>query len=268
MEQEIVKTFVDHRGVAYVKLNRPRVHNAFDEWMIQKITEVFIELDKDPHLRMVVLSGEGESFCGGADLHWMKKMKDFNESQNREDSEKLFEMFHTLNRFSRPILGKVSGVALGGGAGLVSICDYACATQQTLFGFTEVTLGLVPAVISSFVYRKIGESAFRSLAFSGEKFSALKAQEINLIHDVVPDPMTLEETVDAKIKIFLKAGPDAVSTIKSLFFKMKETLSHPDSSLLKELTCETIARVRTSQEAQEGMVALLEKRKPLWVRQD
>lgn len=268
MKTDWIKTLIDHRGVAFVTLNRPEVHNAFDDEMIFELIKIFNEFERDDAIRLVVLSGEGKSFCSGADIHWMKRMKEYSEEENFKDGLRLAELFETINNFTRPVLGKVGGAAFGGGAGLVSVCDYVVAVDRAKFGFTEVRLGLVPAVISPFVISKIGESKARAYFLSGMKFSAQKAYEMQLIHEVVTDKEGLNLAVERVIESFLEAGPGSVKVIKSLISKVVPLMSQVDKSReqLRDLTCQTISKVRVGTEAQEGMMSLLEKRTPCWVK--
>lgn len=255
-------------GVVVLTLDRPELHNAFNDELIETLTNKIKEFDKKDNVRLLVLTGEGASFCAGADLNWMKRMKTYSEAQNFEDSKKLSQLFVTLNEFAKPVIGKINGAALGGGVGLVSCCDYVIATEDALFGLTEVRLGLVPAVISPFVIAKIGESQSRAYFMSGERFGAIRAKEIGLVHEVVAKDK-LEEATDKVVKSFLAAGPIAAVVAKKLIFKNKEMsvkeMATTDSSLQK-YTCQTIAKIRTSDEGQEGMSALLDKRKANWIK--
>lgn len=256
-----------NNGIVLLSLNRPELHNAFNEELIEILTNKIKEFNKKENVRLLVLTGEGASFCAGADLNWMKKMKNYSETQNFEDSKKLSELFVALNEFSKPVIGKINGSALGGGVGLVSCCDYIIATDDAQFGLTEVRLGLVPAVISPFVIAKIGESQARAYFMSGERFGAQRAREIGLIHEVVTKDK-LEEATEKLIKSFLSAGPIAAVEAKKLIFKNKEItlkeMATSDSSL-QNYTCKMIAKIRISGEGQEGMTALLEKRKANWI---
>lgn len=245
-------------SVATITLNRPELHNAFNAELIKEATELFKSLSlKD--LRLVVLTGAGKSFCAGADLNWMSSMKSYSEEENFEDSKKLAGLFRALNEIPCPVIGRVNGHALGGGAGLVACCDYVIASSTALFGFTEVKLGLIPAVISPFVLSKIGESNARAWFLSGERFDAQTAKTMNLIHEVV-ELDKLDEAVLTASQRFLSAGPIAAREAKSLIFKIRLTQEVEDE------TCRRIARLRVSQEGQGGMEALLSKSKPKWVK--
>lgn len=251
-------------GVYYISLNRPELHNAFNAKLIKDLTQLFISFEQDSNIRLIVLQGEGKSFCAGADLNWMKSMVSYTEEENFKDSNDLFAMFEAINTVSVPVISKVSGAALGGGIGLVAASDYVLAADNSKFGLTEVRLGLVPAVISPFVINKIGESYARAYFLSGERFSARRAYEIGLVHDVVSQS-EIETKLESIVKSFLKAGPIASKVSKKLI----AGVSHSDKSNLPKdhssFTCGEIARLRISDEGQEGMNALLEKRKPNWM---
>lgn len=240
-----------------IRLNRPEIHNAFNDELIGKITEAFKNLSKNKEARLIVLTGEGRSFCAGADLNWMKSMVNYTEEENKQDSEKLYEMFEAIDQCPVPIMAAVNGHALGGGMGLVSVCDFALTHEKTKFGFTETRLGLIPSVISSFCMAKIGENQARAWFISGERFDASQAKNMGLVHDVC----TVEEFESKKtewIDSFLQAGPIAARAAKRLVRDIKS------ESDIKKYTCSEIARLRISQEGQEGMNALLEKRKANW----
>lgn len=261
MSYEFLKTNIDDRGVAFVTLSRPEIHNAFNDQLIKEITEAFKELEKNDKARLVVLSGEGKSFCAGADLNWMSSMIDYSMEENIADSRNLAQMFQTINNFSKPVIGKINGHALGGGVGVVAVCDYAITHEKAKFGFTEVRLGLVPAVISPFCINKIGESNARAWFMSGEMFKGKEAKQMGLIHEVT----TLEDyetRVNEVIESHLKAGPEAAKAAKDL---IKNVLSK-SSNDLETYTCTEIAKKRISSEGQEGMKALLNKEQPSWMK--
>lgn len=250
------------RGVSEVKLNRPEIHNAFNDELIAEIIDTFQSLEKDPSTLLVVLTGEGKSFCAGADLNWMKSMTNFSKEENIEDSKQLFRMFDIINNFSKPLIGKINGHALGGGVGLVAVCDYVLTHEKAKFGFTEVRLGLIPAVISPFCINKIGESHARAWFLSGELFMANKAYDLGLVHEVSPVE-NFESRFEEVLNSFLKAGPEASVEAKKLIKNVMLLDSNED-----EYTCNAIAQRRVSSEGQEGMSALLEKRSAKWVRND
>lgn len=251
-------TSMERNGVVTVTLSRPELHNAFNAELIQEATELFRTLGRGQQ-RLVVLTGAGTSFCAGADINWMRSMKDYTEEENYRDAKSLATLFHTLNEISCPVIGRVNGHALGGGAGLVACCDFVVAQDKALFGFTEVRLGLIPAVISPYVIAKIGESNARAWFLSGERFGAQGAREMNLVHEVVAAEK-LDETVEAVTKRFLPAAPGAAREAKALV-----RLVCPAPAVEDE-TCRRIAKLRVGGEGQEGMRALLEKDKPSWGR--
>lgn len=255
------KYLIDSRGVATITLNRPELHNAFNDVMITELIETFKKLEKDETVRLVILTGVGKSFCAGADLNWMKQMKDYSFAENLADSQNLAELFSVLNKLNKPTIARMNGAALGGGAGLIACCDYVIAIDTALVGFTEVRLGLLPAVISPFVIAKIGESNARASFLSGIRFDTQKAQSIGLIHQISSFDK-LDEDVEAVVKDFLMAAPVASALAKKL---IAEVVRHPHLEDARNFTCELISKVRTGSEGQEGMNALLEKRKASWL---
>jgi len=241
--------------VLTITLHRPELHNAFNAEMIQELTDAFLSIKDE---RLVVLTGSGASFCAGADLNWMSQMKNYSLEENKKDSKKLSDMFRAINECPVPVIGKINGHALGGGVGLVSVCDYVVSVKEALFGFTEVRLGLIPAVISPYCIEKIGVSQARAWFLSGERFTAEKALGMNLVHEVTEN---LEESTQKMIKSFLQAGPEAARSAKKLVKTVQQFKSE-----LHNQTVELIAMKRVSEEGQEGMRALLQKDKPAWVK--
>jgi methylglutaconyl-CoA hydratase len=245
-------------GVARVTLARPEVRNAFNEYVIRELRDAFTSLSNDDSIRAVVLAGKGKVFCGGADVHYMRDALDLSYDNNVADAEAMSNMFRAIDQCSKPVIGRIHGAALGGGAGLVAVCDIAIATEATVFGFTEVKLGIIPAVISPFVVAKIGASHARALFLTGERFKAERAMQIGLIHDVVdPDEIdTLDTSVDAVINELRTAGPRAVSAAKALIPRVRAATY--DETL--GITAQAAAAARASDEGQEGMRAFLEHR--------
>jgi methylglutaconyl-CoA hydratase len=243
-------------GVTEVWLNRPDLHNAFNAELIEEMISVF-ESFKDE--RLIILSGRGVSFCAGADLNWMRAMKNYSMEENFRDSKRLARMFSAINDCSVPVLGRVNGHALGGGVGIVSACDFVIANQESVMGFTEVRLGLIPAVISPFCISKIGESNARAWMISGERFSAEEAKRMGLVHEVCA-PNELDLKVEDFTKKFFSAGPEASKEAKRLIRSVTNNLKASE-----DLTCQMISERRISAEGQEGMRALLEKQKPAWM---
>jgi methylglutaconyl-CoA hydratase len=247
--------------VEYLTLNRPDVRNAFNDLVIAELAEWAAKtgLHPDRAPRVVVLAGAGKSFCAGADVAWMAKTIHYSEDENLRDATAMSRMFHGLNSLPVPLVGRVHGAALGGGAGLAAVCDIVVAEEQAVFGFTEVKLGILPAVISPFVIAKIGRSAARELFLTGARFSASRAKEIGLVHAVVP-PQELDASVDWYIRELLTAGREGIAASKAL---ISEVWTRSIESAMP-LTANAIAARRVSAEGQEGLKAFLEKRAPRW----
>ena len=245
--------------VEYVSLNRPDVRNAFNEELIAELTTWAAIARDDSALRAVVLSGEGKAFCAGADITWMAKTIEFSEDENMRDAAAASKMFGALNTLPVPVVGRVHGAALGGGVGLAAVCDIVVAEQGTAFGFTEVKLGILPAVISPFVLAKIGRSAARELFITGSRFSAARARELGLVHAVVAEA-DLDGTVRKYVEDCLSGGRDAIAAAKAL---IANVWNQPFEAAVP-ITAAALAERRVSHEGQEGLRAFLEKRKPAW----
>lgn len=249
-----------HEGqVAHVRLNRPDVRNAFNAELIEALTQTFTALSGDGSVRTIVLSGNGKVFCGGADIAWMRASLDLQHDENVADAKAMSRMFRTIDRCPKPVIGKIHGAALGGGAGLAAVCDIVIASADAVFGFTEVKLGIIPAVISPFVLAKIGTSHARALFVTGERFEAKRALHIGLVHEVVVAD-TLDVCIERIVNEILSAGPSAVAAAKALIPHVSAT-SYDDTL---DLTAQAIAKQRTSPEGQEGLRAFLERRKAGW----
>jgi methylglutaconyl-CoA hydratase len=246
--------------VTHVVLNRPDVRNAFNETLIEELTGWAESVRPGGPSRAAILSGAGKTFCAGADLAWMSKMVGYSAEDNVRDARTLARMFQALNDLPIPLLGRIHGAALGGGAGLAAICDIVVAADDALFGFTEAKLGILPAVISPYSVAKIGQSAARELFLTAARFTAARAREIGLVHRVVPEG-ELDTAIDALVAELLTSAPDAVAGAKALIAKVADQ----DPSSVAQLTAETIARHRVAPEGQQGMRAFLEKRKAPWV---
>lgn len=249
-------------AVAIVTLNRPDVHNAFDETLIARLTEVFTDLDDDPDVRAVVLLGAGKSFCAGADLNWMRRMAAFDHAENLADANALAAMLRTLYALSKPTIARVHGAALGGGVGLVAACDIAIAAQDAVFALSESRLGLIPATISPYVMEAIGARQARRYFVTGERFTAAEAFRIGLLHDIVAFA-ELDNRVDEMLGAVMTAGPAAQLECKAL---IRGVAHRPIDAELIAGTARHIADVRASPEGREGVGAFLEKRKPGWMR--
>lgn len=269
--QTLQLDFESRPGVARVTLNRPDVRNAFNDEVISELDRAFREIEAHPEVRLAVLAGEGKVFCAGGDLNWMKASVEYSYGENLDDTRKLAHLFEYLNEFPKPIIGQVHGAAIGGGVGLVSICDTVAATRSTVFSLSEVRLGIVPACIGPFVVSKIGASHARSLFVSADRFDGVRAQEIGLVHYVLDDESALKEKVDQLIDNMLQCGPLAMSVAKRLVLELawpehraKYIQKTGVESNSLEYIAETLASVRVSEEGQEGVRAFLEKRKPSW----
>ncbi|BDE05228.1 enoyl-CoA hydratase [Vulcanimicrobium alpinum] len=257
---ETVLRVIREGGRARVTLTRPEVRNAFNAEVIAQMRDAFATLAADDGVRIVVLDGEGKTFCGGADVHWMRGSLDLSEEENVRDAEAMSEMFRAIDRCPKPVIASVHGAALGGGAGLCAVCDAVVAEDDTLFGFTETKLGIIPAVISPFVLAKIGVSHARRLFLSGERFDAALAREIGLVHEVVPAGQR-DAPVEAIVRELETAGPSAIAAAKALIADV--TAATYDET--RALTARAIARQRTSAEGQEGLRAFLERRRAAWI---
>ncbi len=242
-------------GIARVTLARPEVRNAFNAEVIEQLHEVFTRITEADNVRAVVLAGEGKVFCGGADINWMRASLDLTFEANVGDAERMSDMFRTIDNCPKPVVGRVHGAALGGGAGLAAVCDIAIATDDAILGFTEVKLGIIPAVISPFVVAKIGASHARALFLTGERFDAQHAKAIGLVHEVV-SANEVDAAVDRRLAEFHSAAPTAVSAAKLLLRRVLDH-SYEDS---RSITTQAIARQRVSSEGQEGLRAFLERR--------
>ena len=252
--------------VARVTLARPDVHNAFDASLIAELRQTFAALAREPadRLRLVVLAGDGSSFCAGADISWMRAAMALDVEGNEQDAMAMADMFETLDTCPVPVIVRVQGAALGGGMGLCAVGDLVIAESGARFGFTETRLGILPAVISPFVIAKIGETHARALFPSGRRFDAVRAQRIGLVHELVEGEAALDAAIDAAIDEALAAGPTAARAAKAIVREVRG-LSH---GAAKWHTARVIARQRVSAEAQEGFRAFSEKRRPAWTGGD
>jgi len=246
-------------AVEYLELNRPEVRNALSDHTVRELTAWAESIAADRSVRAVVLSGAGKMFCAGADLTWFTAMAGYTPEENLRDATLGARMFDLLDSLPCVLIGRVHGAALGGGSGLASVCDLVVAADDAVFGFTEVKLGIMPAMIAPYALAKIGRSAARELFLTGMRFSAQRAREIGLVHAVVP-LAGLDERVGQYVEEVLSAGPGAIAEAKQL---LRETWFRPPRDV-QGLMAESIAARRSSGEAQEGMRAFLEKRSPSW----
>ncbi|HEC78855.1 MAG TPA: enoyl-CoA hydratase/isomerase family protein [candidate division WOR-3 bacterium] len=246
--------------VARVVLNRPEVHNAFNDIMIQELRMIFDEIAVNKEIRVVVLTGKGKSFCAGADLNWMKRVKDYSYEENLKESLDLAEMLYRIYSSPKPTIARVNGAAIGGGTGLVAVCDIAIAATKAKFSFSEVKLGLIPACISPYVIKKCGEGRCREFFLTGERLTAEKALNAGLIN-AVAELENIDEIINELVGKLISSGPEAIRSCKELLRNVAEM----SFEKARPYTAEVIARLRISDEGQEGMNAFLEKRKPRWV---
>lgn len=248
--------------IATITLNRPEVHNAFNSQLINELYDCFSILMNNSELRVIILTAIGKSFCAGADLNWMKSVVNYSYEQNLEESNKLADLMFLIFTYPIPVIARINGSAIGGGIGLMSVCDILIAEENSRFGLSEVRLGLVPAVISPYVISRIGLAKARELFITGERITAEEARRIGLVNYVV-NSEKLDTLVKEKAKWIAESGPEAVKTAKQMILK-------PLIKQLKELNeynAQLIANLRLSEEGQEGMNAFLEKRKPIWIKE-
>ena len=254
--------FVNHRrenDVATLTLNRPDVHNAFNEHLVAQLRAVFEELRGDDAVRVVVLAGEGKSFSAGADLDWMRRAAQWSEEENRRDAAAAAALWRAVAECPKPVVARVHGNALGGGAGLVAASDIAIASEQAMFGFTEVRLGLVPATVAPHVVETVGPGRALPLFLTGERFDAQRALAIGLVHQVV-EAGQLDIAVKGVVDALLMGGPDAQAACKQLV----RHIAMAERSEVDGYTAAMIAQARAGPEGREGVAAFLEKRKPQW----
>jgi len=242
-------------AVLRVTLARPDRHNAFDAALIAALADAFADVGD---ARCVVLAGEGRSFCAGADVEWQRSSVDLSFDENVEDALRLYRMLEAIDACPVPVVARVQGYALGGGAGLVACCDVVVAAPDAVFGYSEVRLGIIPAVISPFVLPRIGAGAARRYFLTGERFDADTAHRIGLVHEVAED---VDAAVGAVVEAILAGGPEALRAAKQLLRDQREHL------LAGEETAKIAAQRRTSEEGQDGLRAFLEKRRPAWLEE-
>ncbi|MSN26783.1 MAG: enoyl-CoA hydratase/isomerase family protein [Geobacter sp.] len=262
MSEATIITNIYEPGIATLTMNRPELHNAFDDLLIADLTAELKRLEADEAVRVVLLAGSGRSFSAGADLSWMRRMADYSREQNLADALGLAELMQTLNSLSKPTIALVQGAAYGGGVGLVACCDLAIATRRASFCLSEVKLGLIPAVISPYVMAAIGPRACRRYFLTAEPFNADQAQRIGLLHEVVEDEEALLSRGMELAALLLKNGPQAMAAAKELIAMVS---GRPLDDALIGDTAGRIADRRASAEGREGLTAFLEKRTPGWV---
>jgi methylglutaconyl-CoA hydratase len=248
-------------GIAWLTLNRPEIHNAFDDRQIAELSAALAGIGQDAAIRVLVLAGAGRNFSAGADLNWMRRTSAYGEAENRRDANALAELMKRLYELPQPTVARVQGAALGGGTGLVACCDIVVASEGASFGTTEVRLGIIPAVIGPYVVAAIGARQARRLMLTGERISAHAAVRIGLVHEVVADD-DLDSAVETVIGHLLKGGPRAIAAAKRL---VQDLSGRPIDQDLIDDTARRIAALRTTPGAREGLSAFLEKRKPDWI---
>lgn len=246
--------------VARVTLDRPEVHNAFNDALVARMTATFEHLGRRDDVGVIVLGGNGKSFSAGGDLAWMRRVADFTEEENLRDARNMAAMFHSIAACPKPVVARVHGAALGGGAGLVAAADLAIAQESAVFGFPEVLLGIVPGVISPYVVGRIGSGRAREYCLTGERFPARTALSIGLVHAVETDEAALDAAIRKKVAKLLKAGPNAVAETKWLL--IEAAARAPEDAA--DYGARVMARVRASEEGRAGIRAFLENQRPPW----
>jgi methylglutaconyl-CoA hydratase len=262
MNAQCVLLHVAASGVATLTFNRADVHNAIDEATIAEFRQALRRVANDPAVRAVVIAGNGKSFCAGADLNWMQRTAGYDEEQNYRDAREFTELLAALDAMPKPTIARVHGPAYGGGVGIVAACDIALGTPQAAFMFSEVRLGIVPAMISPYAVAAIGARHARRYMLSAERIDAAEAVRIGLLHELC-EPSELDARVAGLIEQLLRGGPLAIAACKKLVARVAD--APLDTALLDE-TARTIAAVRASPEGKEGIAAFLEKRAPAWQR--
>ncbi|RKX69116.1 enoyl-CoA hydratase/isomerase family protein [candidate division WOR-3 bacterium] len=244
--------------IFWIIFDRPKIHNAFNDVMLRELAEA-LNMVKDSPNRVVVLTGEGKSFSAGADINWMRRVIKYSYEENLRESTFLADLFHKFYTLPKPTIAAVNGAAIGGGTGFVAVCDIAIASEQAIFSFSEVKIGLVPACISPYVVKKCGEGRARELFITGERIDARRAYEIGLVNRVVPHE-ELRSTVVEYARRIISSGPNAIAVCKRLL----DRITDMDFAQARDFTAKTIAELRVSKEGQEGMSAFLNKKKPSW----
>jgi len=247
------------KNVVTVALNRPDVHNAMNETMMKELTDCFNELANDDTAGIIIFTGNGKSFSAGADLNWMKSMASYSKEENVQDSRLLLDLYESIYNCPKPVVGKINGHTFGGGIGLIAVCDLTIAPPGLKFAFSEVKLGIIPSVISTFVGKRIGVANMRRLFITGERFTTDHAVKIGLI-DFMVDQEELDKKIQEYVDIIKSSGPVAIKEAKNLISQYEAL----DTQKYKEFTVEKIAELRISKEGQEGIKTFLEKRRAKW----
>ena len=261
MEKYTTINFTTGNGIAHITLNRPEIRNAFNEVMIAELTDAFREAGKMEDIRVIILKGEGKSFCAGADLNWMRDVSQYSYDQNFAESYRLSECFYSIYSSPKPTIAVVHGAAIGGANGLLAACDIAVCDRETVFSLSEVKIGIVPACISPYVIKRVGEYGARELMLTGRRITGTEAESYKLVNKSLPSHL-LKGYVDETVQMLRTSGPAAIAHCKNLIDKV---VNHIDLKEALTYTAQMIAEIRASAEGQEGMAAFLEKRKPGWV---
>jgi methylglutaconyl-CoA hydratase len=248
-------------GIANITLNRPEIRNAFNEVMIAELTDAFLKVGEMDKIRVIILKGVGKSFCAGADLNWMRDVSNYSFEQNYAESYRLSECFYSIYSSPKPTIAVVHGAAIGGANGLLAACDIAVCDNETVFSLSEVKIGIVPACISPYVIKRVGEYGARELMLTGRRINGTEAGNYKLVNKSLPSDQ-VDSYVDQMVQMLLTSGPAAITHCKKLIDKV---VNHIDLAEALTYTAQMIAEIRASEEGQEGMAAFLEKRKPKWV---
>jgi len=244
-------------------LNRPKIHNAFNEEMIYELNDYFKNTVNDKQTRLIILRGRGKSFCAGADIKWLKSVLDYNFDKNYEEGLKLSKCLNAIYNCPIPTMSIVHGASIGGSNGILAACDFAYATENTIFSLSEVNIGIIPAVISPYILKRVGEFKTKELMITGKKFNGNEAEKYNLINRSFNET-ELEKEIESVIHLILSSGPNAIRKGKEL---INTVINISDINESIKYTAKMIAEVRQSDEGQEGMNAFLEKRKPNWINE-
>lgn len=249
-------------GVATILLNRPEIRNAFNELMIAELTDAFTTAGSMNDIRVIMLKGEGKSFCAGADLNWMRDVSKYSYQENYAESQRLSECFYSIYSSPKPTLAVIHGAAIGGANGLLAACDIAVCDNETVFSLSEVKIGVVPACISPYVIKRVGEYGARELMLTGRRINGPEAEKYKLVNKSLP-ASELDTYTHQLVQMLLTSGPAAIAHCKNL---INNVVNHITMDEALTYTAKMIAEIRASDEGQEGMAAFLEKRKPKWIK--
>lgn len=252
--------YLDQKAIIW--LNRPEIRNAFNEVMISEIISAFRETTENPNVKLIILRGRGKAFCAGADLNWMRDVSTYTYEQNLKESLQLSQCFNTIYNCQVPTIAVVHGAAIGGANGLLAACDIAICEEDTVFSLSEVKIGIVPACISPFVIKRVGEYGAKELMLTGRRINGREAEWFRLVNKSLP-ASDLEDYLDKMIEMLLTSGPKAVTHCKVLIDQISNKITLEEALTY---TAKMIAEIRSSEEGQEGMAAFLEKRKPNWIK--